>query len=133
MGKAVRFGLAGLMAATLLAAAPHAFARTRSGGGGGITTEGACSASSDWKLKVSPENNRLEVEFEVDSNVIGQTWQVRLSDNGVRFFQGTAVTQGPSGSFEVRKLTADQVGTDNILALAKNMGTGETCRGTASL
>jgi hypothetical protein len=133
MGKAVRFGLAGLMAATLFGAAPQAFASHGSGGGGGITTEGACSATSDWKLKVSPENNRLEVEFEVDSNVVGQTWKVRLSDNGVRFFQGTAVTQDPSGSFEVRKLTADQAGTDNILAQAKNMATGETCKGTASL
>ena len=59
MGKALRFGLAGLMAASILAGAPAAFAKD-----GDVTKTGACSANSDWKLKVGPENGRFEVEFQ---------------------------------------------------------------------
>jgi hypothetical protein len=132
MRKAMRFGMAALLSAGLLASAPAAFASNRSGGGGGVTTEGSCSANSTWKLKVSPENGRLQVEFEVDQNVIGDTWKVRLSDNGTTFFRGTAVTSGPSGSFEVRRITNNQAGTDTVTGMAKNVSTGETCMGTAS-
>src|SRR5207253_9017863 len=114
MGRFTRIAAAGLLAAGIFAAAPHAFAS----GGGGITTEGSCSGASTWKLKLSPENGRLQVEFEVDENVIGDTWNVRMKDNGTVFFRGQAVTKGPSGSFEVRKVTADRPGTDNVVALA---------------
>ena len=133
MTKALRLGLASLVAATVLGGAPAAFARPASGGGGGVSTSGACSAASTWKLKASPDNGRLEVEFEVDSNVSGQTWQCILKDNGVAFAKGTAVTQAPSGSFEVRKFTPNQPGTDKIQGLARNQGTGETCKGSLSI
>ncbi|MGI8529525.1 MAG: hypothetical protein ACR2KO_08620 [Geodermatophilaceae bacterium] len=72
---------------------------------------------------------RIEVEFEVEFDINGQNWQVRLSDNGTRIFQGTRTTVGPSGSFEVRAVTANQAGPDNILGRARNPQTGETCVG----
>ena len=31
-----------------------------------VITRGPCSGNSDWKLKASPENGRIEVEGEVD-------------------------------------------------------------------
>lgn len=130
MNKLSRIALAGLMAVGILGGATQAFA---SGGGEKVVTEGACSGASAWKLQLSPENGRLEVELEVDQNVIGDTWKVVLKDNGTVFFQGQAVTQGPSGSFEVRKLTADRVGTDNVVGLAKNLSTGETCKAIGSI
>jgi hypothetical protein len=114
-----------------MGSAPHAFAS--SGNDGDVIKEGPCSGASDWKLKLSPENGRLEVEFEVDQNVVGDTWRVQMKDNGTVFFRGRAVTKGPSGSFEVRKVTADQPGTDNVVAQAMNLSTGETCKGTASI
>lgn len=40
-----------------------------------VIHRGGCSDSSDWKLKASPEDGRIEVEGEVDSNVKGQTWR----------------------------------------------------------
>ena len=134
MRTAIRSGLASMLTAGLLGAgivaAPAAFAN---GGGGGVIKEGSCSASSAWKLKAKPDNGRIEVEFEVDQNVIGDTWKVKLTDNGVRFFKGQRVTQAPSGSFEVRKFTANQAGTDKIKGSATNLSTGETCVGTVSL
>jgi hypothetical protein len=130
MSKFARMALVGLMAAGILGGTTQAFA---SGGGGGITTEGSCSGASTWKLKLSPENGRLEVDLEVDQNDIGDTWRVIMKDNGAVFFRGKAVTQGPSGSFEIRKLTTDRVGTDNVVGLARNVSTGETCMATGSI
>jgi hypothetical protein len=129
MSKFARMALAGLMAAGILGGTTQAFAS----GGGGITTEGSCSGASTWKLTLSTENNQVEAQLEVDQNVIGDTWKVVMKDNGVVFFRGRAVTQGPSGSFEIRKLTADQDGTDNVVGLARNASTGETCRATGSI
>src|SRR5207247_162437 len=83
MRKAVRIGLAALIAAGLFGAAPHALASGRSGGSR-VSGTGACSAASTWTLTAKPDNGRLEVQFEVDSNVVGQTWNVRLSDPGSR-------------------------------------------------
>ncbi len=99
---------------------------------GDIIHRGNCSNNSDWKLKLSPENGRIEVEFEVDSNRVGQTWNVKLKNDGTVFFTGQRVTQAPSGSFEVRRLTSNGAGSDFIVGRAVNPNTGEVCRGTAT-
>ena len=91
---------------------------------------GSCSGSSDWKLKASPENNRIEVEGEVDSNINGQTWKWRMRHNGEVSARGKAKTSGPSGSFDVRRLMVDVSGADRIGWWAKNPATGEVCRGS---
>lgn len=97
--------------------------------GGGVRVAGSCSASSDWKLKATADNNRLEVEFEVDSNVVGQTWAWQLLDNGALVARASSVTAAPSGSFSVRRLIADRAGTDRVRFRATNAGTGESCTG----
>jgi hypothetical protein len=129
MNKISRIVLAGLMTVGILRGTTQAFAS----GGGGVTFEGSCSGGSTWKLKLSIDNSRIETEFEVDQNVVGDTWKVILKDNGTVFFRGQAVTKAPSGSFEVRKFTTDRQGTDNVVALAKNIATGETCQGSGSI
>ena len=98
---------------------------------GDVIRRGACTAASDWKLKLSPENGRIEVEFEVDQNRNGQKWNVRMKRNGRVFWRGSRWTQPPSGSFEVRRLTRDGAGTEKIVARARNVRTGEICRGVA--
>jgi hypothetical protein len=127
IGKMTRVAIAGALALTVAGAMP-ASAR-----GTSVTHRGNCSASSDWKLKLSPQDGQIEVEFEVDSNVAGQTWRVRLLENGTQFFSGNRVTRAPSGSFTVRKLATDTAGTDSFRARAANAATGETCVGTASI
>jgi len=69
----------------------------------------------------------MEIELQIDSNVIGQTWNVRVTDNEELVAEDTKVTLAPSGSFTVRALTADRVGVDHIAGLARNPGTDETC------
>ncbi len=100
-----------------------------SGGGDGVTREGPCSGSSDWELQAKPRDGGLEIEFEVDSNINGQQWQVRITDNGVRLFQGTRATVAPSGSFEVNIKAPSRSGPDKIVGRATNSLTGETCIG----
>ncbi len=100
-----------------------------SGGGDGVTAAGSCSGSSDWTIQAKPRDGGLEIEFEVDSNVNGQRWQVSITDNGVKIFQGNRTTRAPSGSFEVNRHARNQAGPDQILARATNSRTGETCIG----
>jgi hypothetical protein len=116
-----------VLVATTLVAAPL----TTSAKDGDVIRRGSCSMSSDWKLKLSPENGRIEVEFEVDQNRNGQRWFVKLKRNGKLFWRGSRLTQPPSGSFEVRKLTRNGAGTERIVARARNARTGEVCRGVA--
>jgi 2-methylaconitate cis-trans-isomerase PrpF len=99
----------------------------------GVVRTGACSGASDWKLKVAPDNGRLELEFEVDSNKVGQTWRVRIFHDGVRIFAGKRLTKAPSGSFTVRLFTPNHAGTDHFRARAVNLASSETCLGKASI
>ena len=97
-----------------------------------VIQEGRCSASSDWKLKLSPEDGRIEVEFEVDQNVSGDRWRVKIRHDGDRVFRGTRTTGGASGSFELRIVEDDRAGADTFRARARNLSTDEVCRGSAT-
>jgi 2-methylaconitate cis-trans-isomerase PrpF len=101
--------------------------------GTAVTNSGSCSGASDWKLKVKPDDGRLEVEFEVDQNRNGKTWNVTLKHNGNQFWSGQKVTQAPSGSFEVHKRTGNAAGTDTFSGRALNAATGEVCQGSVSI
>lgn len=124
-----RLGLvAGIAAVVLLTVVPMGATAKD----GDIIQRGSCSAQSDWKLKLSPENGRIEVEFEVDQNRVGRTWNVRLKHDGAVFWRGQRTTQAPSGSFEVRRVTSNDAGPDRIAARAVNPVSGEVCRGAAT-
>jgi hypothetical protein len=120
----IRTGALALTGAAVLGLATPALAKD-----GDVIRRGGCSNSSDWKLKASPENNRIEVEGEVDSNVNGQNWRWKMLHNGNVSARGHATTQGPSGSFDVRRLMVDLNGEDRIGWRAKNPNTGEVCKG----
>ena len=97
-----------------------------------VIERGACSGRSDWKLKASPEDRGIEVEFEVDQNVNGDEWRIRIFQDGERVFAGVRTTRGPSGSFEARIVADDGAGTDRFTARARNLSTDETCRGAVA-
>lgn len=103
--------------------------------GGKVTRtlkSGTCSAASHSKLKVKTDDGRLETEFEVDQNRVGKRWRVTIKRNGSTVFRGIRKTQAPSGSFEVRRLLAG--GADSrIVATARALGSGETCRAAITL
>ena len=92
---------------------------------GDILVRGSCSGSSSAKLKLSPENGKIEVEFEVDQNRNGVAWTVVLERNGQRVAKLTRTTRAPSGSFEARRVIANSAGADVIRAKATR--NGESC------
>lgn len=100
---------------------------------GDVIRQGSCSAGSSWKLKLSPQNGAIEVEYEVDQNVVGATWRVKIFQNGVRIFVGNRKTVAPSGSFSVRLVAPNSPGTDAFRGAARNLATDETCGGRASI
>jgi hypothetical protein len=126
--KIARIAAVAVLVGSVMAIAPMA-----SAGGGDVIRRGSCSARSDWKLKLSPQDGGIEVEFEVDSNVNGQAWRVRITQDGNRIFSGRRVTRAPSGSFEVRTVTDDPAGTDRFRARAAFPAAGEVCVGVASI
>jgi hypothetical protein len=115
----------GLTAATvLLATATPALAKD-----GDVVRRGDCSGRTDWKVKAGPEDGRIEIEGEIDSNHAGQVWRWRLKHDGAVVASGRRTTGGESGSFEVRRVLANRSGTDTFVFRARRPATGEVCRG----
>jgi hypothetical protein len=115
--------LAAAVAAPVLAAGPA----QAQGGSPGVRASGACTGGGVWKLKAKHDNGRVQVEYEVDTNRVGQPWKVTITDNNATIFSGTRTTVAPSGSFTVRVLTGDRAGADVIRTKA-TFGT-HTCLG----
>ena len=128
MRKAIRYGMAGLMAAMLLAGASPAMAsddRER-------INRGDCSTISDWKLRIRTDGpNRLDMNYEA-GQVAGQTWRVQMSYNDRLVFDGFATTFGPQGEFDVDVEVANEAGRDVLKGRARNTVTGETCQGSVA-
>lgn len=114
-----------LTSAALLATAAPALAKD-----GDVRTSGPCQGVATWKMKASPENGRIEVEAEVDSNRVGQDWNWTLFHNGNAVARGTGTTAGRSGSFEVRRVRPNLAGTDTFRFYARRPGTQQICNGT---
>ena len=127
MSKGIFLVAALLAALTALTIVPVASAKD-----GDVRVAGTCSGASSAKLKLSPEDGRIEVEFEVDQNRVGVRWNVVLRHGGRAFARRTAVTRAPSGSFEVRRLTGNRPGADVVTARATSPS-GEVCRARATI
>jgi hypothetical protein len=121
------------IATSVLAAAGALFATAPAGMAkdGDVLAAGSCTRTSTSKIKLSDEDGRIEVEFEVDQNRNGVRWSVALTQNGRRLARLTRVTRGPSGSFEARVVAANTGGADSFRARAVSRS-GETCAARAS-
>jgi len=121
---------------TTAAALALALVPTTAAKNGDVLVRGTCTKASTAKLKLSPEDGRIEVEFEVDQNRNGVRWTVSLrrvlSSGSVVLATGTRITRAPSGSFEFRRVVADRSGRDRISARATSPS-GEVCRAAARI
>jgi hypothetical protein len=117
-----------VLAATALTPA----AALASGGGGdrGKRVTGKCTDGSTAKLKVKPDDGRLEAEFEVDQNRDGVTWKVTLRRAGSRAVKTNATTKAPSGSFTVERRLPG--GSGKVSARATSPS-GEVCTASVTL
>jgi len=109
-----------------LTVAPLASAKN----GNDVRVRGVCTQGSTAKLKLSREDGRIEVEFEVDQNRNGIRWKVALRRNGSLVASTTARTHAPSGSFSLRRVIAGAQGT---VAAVATRASGERCTARASL
>jgi hypothetical protein len=98
---------------------------------GDVLVRGTCTGATTSKLKLSEEDGRIEVEFEVDQNRNGVRWSVVLRRPTAVLVRTTRVTRGPSGSFELRRVVGDRAGQDRIIARATR-SSGEVCRAAAT-
>ncbi|WP_395692152.1 hypothetical protein [Nocardioides sp.] len=119
---------AALLTVPVLAAGPA----QASGGSDAVRRAGSCSGATAWTIKAKPDDGRVEVETEVDSNRAGQTWRWSLRRDGVLVDSGRATTRGPSGSFSVTRRPAGAAGAAFAFR-ATNRATGETCLARVSL
>src|SRR4051812_4727067 len=101
-------------------------------GGNDVRKAGTCTGSSSSKIKLGPEDGRIEVEFEVDQNRSGVRWKVALRRNGTRFASTHRTTRGRSGSFEIRRTGTDGAGANRITARATGPS-GEVCTAAATI
>jgi hypothetical protein len=124
-------GIATLSALLVVLASTATAANTK--GGRGVVKTGKCSISSTWKLKAKADDGRIETEFEVDQNRVGKRWRVSIVRNGSTVFKGIRTTRAPSGSFSVERLLAGPAAGSRIVAIAKALRGGETCRASLSL
>lgn len=122
--------LRGLMPVAALAIALVAVPAT-SAKDGDVLVRGTCTGATTSKLKLSEEDGRIEVEFEVDQNRNGVRWAVTLRRPTALLVRTTRVTRAPSGSFELRRVVGDLAGPDRIIARATR-ASGEVCRAAAT-
>ena len=118
-----------ISALSLALLAPFAPAAVADDDDGETLRTGSCSGTADWKLKAQRDDGALEVEWEVDSNRVGQVWRVRIFDNGDRVVATRRTTLAPSGSFEVERHITNRPGSDQLGARSRNLATGQVCRG----
>jgi hypothetical protein len=105
---------------------------TALGKDGDVRRSGTCTGNATAKIKLSPDNGRIETEFEVDQNRNGVTWRVVLRRNGNVAVRTNATTRPPSGSFTVRRLLGNGPGADTISARATSPG-GQVCKARATI
>lgn len=106
-----------------------------------VKTAGTCTdGTSTFTLKSmfddTPFPQTVGAEFQVITGVVGQTWQVTLTDNGATFFDAPVVTntaEFSQGGFNVTHPDAGSFSiAHTIVARAVNLATGAVCSGSVT-
>lgn len=117
---------ASLLATAALLAVPVVATPAQAKGGDAVSSSAAC-ATGTIKVKAKADDGMLEVEGEVDTNRVGQSWNWRIVRNGTVAARGSKVTAAPSGSFSVNRRIANPAGQDTIRFRAVRPATGKVC------
>jgi hypothetical protein len=128
--KFVRLGMAGLFALALLGSTAGAAAGASPGRA--PQASGTCSGSSTWDLTLTLDVGLIEAHLQVFSAVGNESWKVVMNDNGARFFKRVRMSDA-EGHLDVDRKTANQAGTDTVIAKATNLTTGEVCKAKATI
>lgn len=117
----MKTSLLSILAILGLSCAPFASAKD-----GDIIRRGQCANGIKTKLKASPENGQIEVEYELDNAAPNSLWQITLRKNGTVILRTNQRTNS-FGDLEVRKVTPNGNGSDRIEASARRSGGGAAC------
>ena len=112
-------GSGALAATTLLASVGPVSARE-------VQREGGCAGPADWRLEVENEDGGLQVNLRIRGPE-DRTWDVRIKQDGNRFFRADRSTGG-DGEFRIRRQRPNTRGTDTIVFHAFGPGSQE-CHG----
>jgi hypothetical protein len=66
-----------------------------------VISVGTCGSAAT-KMKASAEDSGTQVEYELDQNRSGATWQLELTRNGAVVASASRTTKAPSGSLHWR-------------------------------
>lgn len=124
-GLAVAAALLGGLPATAYATATPAAMSDQ------LRRHGHCSGAADWQLEARTADGRIEVRGEVDTRSAGQRWRWRILHDGGVSARGRATTDG--GGFDVRRLVVNAPGPDRIGWRARNVSSGQRCRGNLTI
>jgi hypothetical protein len=120
--------IAGLAAAALLLTIPGA----ASAGDDEVRREGACSGNSEWEMRIKDEGN-LRVRWRVDSGIPGQSWRLKLFHEGTLIANAVRTTNADGEATINLRNFPDAEGSDQFSGTARNLASGETCAGSATL
>jgi hypothetical protein len=94
-----------------------------------LIRQSACGGGVKSKVSASPENGRIEVEYEVDNAQPGDTWRIVIRRNG-KVILRTRKRVNAAGNAEIRVLTPNGNGNERIAASATRVGGGGSCEAT---
>jgi hypothetical protein len=97
-----------------------------------VRAVGVCGKGASSKLRLRQDGGGVRVEFEVDHNRGGETWQVTVVQEGRVVWRGRASTRGPGGSLSVTRAIGALSGADRVTARATGPR-GITCVASAIL
>jgi hypothetical protein len=125
MGRIVRMAVAGVLLVGLGAAPALA-------GDDEVRREGSCSGRTDWEMRVKGDDGAFRVRWRADSRIPGQTWRLRLFQDGELIAASTRTTNRDGEATVDLRGVDDRAGTDRFTGKARNPNTGETCSGRAT-
>lgn len=121
-----------VLAATAFAAPLAVAGPAAASGGSAVVNRSSCVGGGIFTLKAKHDDARvIEVDYEVDTNRVGQVWSVRLYHDRIGIYSGNLVTVAPSGSFTLRRTTGNWSGTDVIQSRAVHGS--QVCGGRVAL
>lgn len=120
-----------LILAVLCAALALPLAAGADDGPGDVRLTGACSRSSEVRLRLRSDDDVIRVEIEIEADRRGSKWAVILLHERRIAFRGNLRTNRDR-SIELRRSVPDWLGTDSFVVRATGPR-GESCRVSGEL
>lgn len=90
-------------------------------------------AGANVKLEAERDDNRHEVQVDIDNGQRGERWRVKLFQNGDRFVNVVRTVGGDDNDIDLDRDRRNTAGSDTYKLRAKNLRTGGACTITVTL